>query len=87
MLDKERANVQRVLPNVPVNLLYVGPDVDSVQLDKIVSRARKYKSVLDKAEVIAVSNRLASLGRDGIPIRRGSTEPRPGAAPALAQQE
>jgi len=71
MLDKERANVHRVLPNVPINLLYVGPDPDSVQLHKIVPALAKYKRVLTKAEVMAVSNRLASLGRNGIPIPKG----------------
>lgn len=71
MLDKERANVQRVLPNVPVNLLYVGPDHDSLQLHKIVPALAKFKRSLTKAEVLAVSNRLASLGRNGIPIPKG----------------
>ena len=71
MLDKERANVQRVLPNVPVSLLYVGPDPDSLALHKIVPALRKLKRVLTKAEVQAVSNRLASLGRNGLPIPKG----------------
>jgi hypothetical protein len=71
MLDKERANVQRVLPNVPVNLLYVGPDAGSTALHKIVPALQKLKRVLTKAEVQAVSNRLASLGRGGLPIPKG----------------
>jgi uncharacterized integral membrane protein len=71
MLDKERANVHRVLPNVPINLLYVGPDADSVSLTKIVPSLAKYKRTLTKAEVVAVSNRLASLGRNGMPIPKG----------------
>jgi hypothetical protein len=71
MLDKERANVQRVLPNVPVNLLYVGPDADSTSLQKIVPALAKLKRSLTKAEVVAVSNRLASLGRNAIPIPKG----------------
>ena len=71
MLDKERANVHRVLPNVPINLLYVGPDPDSVSLHKIVPALARYKRALTKAEVLAVSNRLASLGRNGIPIPKG----------------
>jgi hypothetical protein len=71
MLDKERANVQRVLPNVPVNLLYVGPDADSITLQKIVPALAKLKRSLTKAEVMAVSNRLASLGRNAIPIPKG----------------
>jgi hypothetical protein len=71
MLDKERANVQRVLPNVPVNLLYVGPDADSITLQKIVPALARLKRVLTKGEVMAVSNRLASLGRNAIPIPKG----------------
>ena len=71
MLEKERANVQRVLPNVPVNLLYVGPDADSISLTKIVPALSRFKRVLTKAETVAVSNRLASLGRNGIPIPKG----------------
>jgi hypothetical protein len=71
MLDKERANIQRVLPNVPVNLLYVGPDAGSTSLHKIVPALQRFKRSLTKAEVLAVSNRLASLGRNGLPIPKG----------------
>lgn len=71
MLDKERANVHRVLPNVPINLLYVGPDPDSIPLTKIVPSLARFKRTLTRAEVLAVSNRLASLGRNGMPIPKG----------------
>jgi uncharacterized integral membrane protein len=71
MLDKERANVHRVLPNVPITLLYVGPDPDATPLTKIVPSLGRLKRSLTKAEVIAVSNRLASLGRNGMPIPKG----------------
>jgi hypothetical protein len=71
MLDKERANVHRVLPNVPITLLHVGPDPDATPLTKIVPSLGRLKRSLTKAEVIAVSNRLASLGRNGMPIPKG----------------
>lgn len=71
MLDKERANVRRILPEVPVNLLYVGPDPDSIPLHRIMPALSKYKKALTKAEVLAVSNRLASLGKNGLPIPKG----------------
>jgi hypothetical protein len=71
MLDKERANVNRILPNVPVNFLYVGPDHDSLPLHRIVPALGRFKSVLTKAEVLAVSNRLTSLGKNGLPIPKG----------------
>lgn len=71
MLDKERASVHRILPNVPINFLYVGPDADSVPLHRIVAKLGRYKNVLTKAEVLAVSNRLSSLGKNGMPIPKG----------------
>lgn len=73
MLEKERANVTRILPNVPVNFLYVGPDPDSTPLHRIVPSLNRFKSTLTKAEVSAVSNRLASLNRGmgGLGIPKG----------------
>jgi len=71
MLDKARATVHRILPNVPINLLYVGPDADALPLDRIPRALGRYKNVLTKAEVLAVSNRLASLGKNGLPIPKG----------------
>jgi len=63
MLDKERANVARLLPNVPVYMLYVGPDPDSVPLYKVPASLRKYKNKLTKAEVQQVDKRLTSVGK------------------------
>jgi hypothetical protein len=71
MLDKERANVHRVVPNVPINIIYVGPDPDSTPLHRIAPQLSRYKNVLTKAEVLTVSNRLSSLGKNGLPIPKG----------------
>jgi hypothetical protein len=73
MLEKERAAVARILPNVPVNFLYVGPDPDATPLHRIVPALGRYKSTLTKAEVAAVSSRLASLSRGvgGVGIPKG----------------
>jgi len=71
MLDSERKNVTRILPNVPVTFLYVGPDAESTPLYKLPSKLRGIKSALRKPEVLAVSNRLNSLGRNGLPIPKG----------------
>lgn len=72
MLDKERANVKRVLPNVPVHLLYVG-DADGTPLHRLYPSMAKLKKELTRSEVQAVSNRLASLGKTpgGIGIPKG----------------
>ncbi len=71
MLESERKNVSRLLPNVPVTFLYVGPDGTSTPLHRLPSKLRAIKPALRKPEVLAVSNRLNSLGRNGLPIPKG----------------
>jgi hypothetical protein len=73
MLEDERRNVNRIVPNVPVHLVSVGPDADSVPLHKVPSALKKYKRTLTKAEVLAVSNRLSAISKAGssLPIPKG----------------
>jgi len=71
MLEEERRKVGRVLPNVPVTFLYVGPDSDATPLHKVPSRLARIKPALTKPEVLAVSNRLTSLGSTSLPIPKG----------------
>ena len=70
MLEDERRKVSRILPNVPVTFVNVGPDEDSVPLHKVPRTLAKTKKVLTKAEVLAVKNRLASLNTS-LPIPKG----------------
>lgn len=71
MLEDERRNVVRILPNVPVTFVYVGPDPESTPLYRLPYKLRTIKPALRKPEIIAVSNRLNSLGRNGLPIPKG----------------
>jgi len=71
MLEEERRSVARFLQNVPVHFVYVGPDAESTKLHRIPAQLRKFKPVLRKPEVLAVSNRLKSLGKNGLPIPKG----------------
>ncbi|TAL41519.1 MAG: DUF4191 family protein [Salinibacterium sp.] len=71
MLEDERRAVTRILPNVPVKLLYVGPDEDSIPLRKLLTNLRTIKPALRKPEVVAVSNRLSSLSKGNLPIPKG----------------
>lgn len=73
MLEDERRNIARVIGEVPINFIYVGPDPDSVPLHRLAPQLRKYKSVLRKPEIIAVSNRLTSLSKtkSALPIPKG----------------
>ncbi len=71
MLEEERRSIVRILPNVPVSFLYVGPDPDSIPLYKLPASLRKLKPALRKPEILAVSNRLNSLGKNSLPIPKG----------------
>jgi len=71
MLDDEKKSVARIVPNVPINYIYVGPDPDSTPLHKIPTKLAGFKSALRKPEVHAVNNRLNSLGKNGLPIPKG----------------
>jgi hypothetical protein len=71
MLEAERRTIVRILPNVPVTFLYVGPDEDSLPLYKIPGALRKIKPALRGPEVIAVGNRLDSLKKPPVGIPKG----------------
>lgn len=70
MLDEERRKVKRVVANVEVHYLYVGPDSSSVPLHKLRTTLGKNKRSLGKYEVAAVANRLNSL-QPNMPIPKG----------------
>ncbi|MET4052278.1 hypothetical protein ABID81_001641 [Frigoribacterium sp. PvP054] len=71
LVDEERRKIARILPNVPVHVLNVGPDADAVPLHKLAGRMNKLKSSINRNEVLAISNRLQSLGQNGLPIPKG----------------
>lgn len=70
LTDEERRKVTRVAPNVPVTVLHVGHDEGSIRLNQISRRLTRLKPKLTRAEVLAVSNRLESLGT-GLPVPKG----------------
>lgn len=72
MLEDERRKVARVAANVPIHIIHVGPDEDSVPLHKIARTLGSYKKALTKAEVYAVNNRVTSLTtKTGLAIPKG----------------
>lgn len=79
LLDEER-KVKKVLPNVTISQVYVGPDADSVPLHKISSTLLKIKPSLNKREVLAVARRLSSLQGAPVGIPKG-IDPRKVRAP------
>ena len=63
MLDKERANLARLMPSVPVHEVHVGPDADSTPLHKVPAVMRKFPNKLTKAEILVVDKRIASMSK------------------------
>jgi hypothetical protein len=72
MMEDERRHVNRILPNVPVHFIHVGPDIESVKLENLGRTLNRLKRAITKAEVFAVSNRLTSLSKSStLPIPKG----------------
>lgn len=71
LLEDERRKITRIVPNVPVTFVYVGPDADSTPLHRISPTLTRLKRALRKQEVFTVSNRLQSLGKNLMPIPKG----------------
>ncbi len=70
LVEEERRKVARVAPNVPLSVLRVGTEEGSVRLSQVNRRLGRLKGRLTRAEVLAVSNRLESLG-SGVPLPKG----------------
>jgi hypothetical protein len=71
LVDEERRKVNRIAPNVPVHLILVGPDKEAVRLYRVNRAMNAFKKSISKAEVVAVANRLDSIGSAKLPIPKG----------------
>ncbi|MCR8671112.1 DUF4191 domain-containing protein [Agrococcus sp. HG114] len=70
LVGEEQRKVKRIVPNVPVHVLEIGPD-SSLELRRLTKSMRRLKKTLTRAEVMAVANRLTSLGQASLPIPKG----------------
>ncbi|VXB45007.1 DUF4191 domain-containing protein [Citricoccus sp. K5] len=71
LVEKERKNMQRFLPNVPIQVLATGHGADQVELHDLSKTLKRMKKTLTKQEVQAVDKRLNSLGSTKMPIPKG----------------
>ncbi len=71
LLDDERRKTQRVAPNVPIHHVHVGTGENDVPLLKLRKTLNGFEKTLTRAEISAVSNRLASLRTASMPIPKG----------------
>lgn len=62
LLAKQKKRHERVLPNVPVYTLQGGDQDGQIPMNKIVRTVHRLPRKLNKAEVLAVRNRLTALG-------------------------
>lgn len=70
VVDEQR-RLKRILPNVAIHVVQVGPDADSVPLAKLTRTVRRFKNTLTRPEVLAVSNRVTSLGSMPVSMPKG----------------
>lgn len=70
LVDDEKRKTSKIVPNVPITVITVGPDSESVSLMKLRSRISKVNKAITRTEVRVVSNRLASMGTN-MPIPKG----------------
>ncbi|MBP1325187.1 hypothetical protein JOF28_000419 [Leucobacter exalbidus] len=71
MASDEERKVKRALSGVTVVHLYVGPDGDGIPLAKLSKSLVKLKPALNRNEIAAVFNRLASLQGTPVGIPKG----------------
>lgn len=70
LVQSEQKRLSRILPNVPIHIIESGREEGQVPISKITKTMRKHKKQLTKAEVSAVSKRIASLS-NRLPIPKG----------------
>jgi len=71
LAEQERKRIVRVVPNVPVTVLYTGDGEGQVELRRLSGTLMRMKTVLNKGEVSEVSKRLRALGGVRPPIPKG----------------
>lgn len=71
LVEKERRNMQRFLPNVPIQVVATGHGQDQVELHDLAKTLKRMKKSLTKQEVQAVDKRLTALGSAKMPIPKG----------------
>ena len=73
LLAKEKKRHERILPNVPIHTFQGGKEDGQLTMKQVVPAVQKLPRKLNRAEVLAVRNRLAALGTQGSrpPIPKG----------------
>lgn len=71
LVDAERRRMGRVLPNVPIHVIYAGSAEGQTALGDVAKQMKKLPKTINKQEVHAVDLRLSTLGSAKLPIPKG----------------
>lgn len=73
LIGEERIKVQRVAAGVPIHVIHVGHDKDSVPLDRLAPKIRALPNAIDRATMAAVIRRVDSVSQSiaSLPIPKG----------------
>ncbi len=70
-VDAVSRRVSKLVPGVPINVIYIGTGEGQVPLRRLTKTIRKHKKVLSKAERQAVQARLHAIGGQKLPVPKG----------------
>ncbi|MBM7050726.1 DUF4191 domain-containing protein [Rothia sp. ZJ932] len=71
LVNKEKAQLRKVAPNVPVHVINTGNAEGQTPVKKVASAMKKLEKKLTQQEVHAINNRLTSLGGMNLPMPKG----------------
>lgn len=71
LADKQRKQLQRFLPNVEIRVLQVGSGPSEVELHEVKATIKRMKKTLNRHEVRAVEQRIASMPVNNLGIPKG----------------
>lgn len=71
MVEDQKRQVNRVVPNVPVHIINTGTESNQVKLEHVIKKLRKFKRVLTPSEVNQVATRISTISTLKLPIPKG----------------
>lgn len=71
LVNKEKAQLRRIVPNVPIHVINSGNAEGQTPVKKVAGTMTKLEKKLTEQEVHAVNNRLTSLGGMNLPVPKG----------------
>lgn len=70
-VDAAKRRITKLVPGVPINVIYVGTGEGQVPLKRLTAAIRKPKKALRKSEREAVASRLRAIGGQKLPVPKG----------------